>query len=114
MYFILLGVLCGLVIDPIMGLLQPVLYTDGRVLRLNASVDGVLVVPRHYQFTAYNINYALGLGLVSEADIDALQRRYMLPSQMLLNLIIPGILLLIAGGLYLDSHAVRLAEFFGW
>jgi len=104
MYFLIFGILCGLVLDPIMSLIQPLLYTDARVLRANASVNGVLVVPRHFQFTAYNVNYALGLGLITEAEVESLRRRYMYPSQMLLNLILPGILLLIATGLYLDTH----------
>lgn len=104
MYLVLLAIACGLVIDPVASLIQPLLYSDGRVLRLNAAVDGMLVVPRSYRMTVYNLNYAIGLGLITETDIEFLRRRYLYQSQMLLNLVLPGALLLFSVGLYCDSH----------
>ncbi|MEP7298519.1 MAG: hypothetical protein ABI702_20230 [Burkholderiales bacterium] len=113
MYLLLLAIACGLVIDPIASLIQPLLYTDGRVLQLNATVDGMLVVPRSYRMTVYNVNYALGLGLITEADLEFLRQRYLYQSQMLLNLILPGALLLVSAGLYLDSHLEQLKTALG-
>jgi len=110
MYFILLGIVCGLIIDPIMGLIQPILYSDDRIKRLNVAVSGVQVVPGNLQLTFYNMNYALGLGLITDADIETLRRRYMYPAQMLLNLILPGAVFLAGLGLYLNTHWPQIRE----
>ena len=104
MAFILFAIVCGLVIDPVMALIQPVLYTDQRLRRLNAAVQGVRVAPQGANITAYNLNYARGLGLLTDADVDALTRQYLYPSQMLLNLIVAGGLFLPAAGLFLKTH----------
>jgi hypothetical protein len=104
MAFILFAIVCGLVIDPIMALIQPVLYTDQRIKRLNAALQGVRVPPKRANITAYNLNYARGLGLLTDADVEALKQQYLYPSQMLLNLIVAGALFLPAAGLFLKTH----------
>jgi hypothetical protein len=112
MAFVLFAIVCGVVIDPIMALIQPVLYTDKRMRRLNAAVQGVRVAPREANLTAYSLNYARGLGLLTDADIEALMRQYLYPSQMLLNLIVAGALFLPAAGLFLKTHWVVILRTF--
>lgn len=132
MYVILVGIILGLILDPINKIIQSALYTDGRIRRLNQSHDNWKAVPTRAMQNAYpsattakaagvdpeevlrmkcsNVNYAIGTGLMTQADLDSLLDRYGLSSQFGFGLILPMAALILGGGLFvqhrvIDAHA---------
>ena len=129
-YVMLLGIVLGLIMDPINKIVQSALYTDGRIQRLNQSHANWRAVPtREWQNTTVraarekgmdpeealrmkfsNPNYAIGTGLISQADMDAMLDRYGLSSQFGFGLILPMVVLIVASGLFVQHRILDPAK----
>jgi hypothetical protein len=107
MYLVLFGVVVGVALDPIMRQLQQLLYTKGRVYRFNLTHDGAPVAVGNARMPEDNVNYALGLGLIKQEDVDALDARYNRSAQFGLSLVLPLAVLLVAIGLYVDKRVLK-------
>lgn len=111
-YLLLLGIVLGWALDPIMRQVQQLLYTPGRTYRMNLRDDGVDVPVGDARKPEDNLNYAIGVGLITNDDVEAFRNRYGYSSQFGLNLILPLAVLLIALGVSVDScrESKRQAE----
>jgi hypothetical protein len=110
-YILILGTMLGLVMDPLVRQLQVLLYTDGRIARLNKRLTGAPVPTSGERGPTSNVNYVIGLGLITDADVTNLESRYGYTAQFGLGIIVPLILLLIGVGIYVDKRvSVRATE----
>jgi len=104
-YILLFGVVIGAALDPIMLQMQQLLYTKGRTYRMNErnrALGNAPVAVGQARKPEDNVNYAIGLGLITQQDVDALDVRYNRSSQFGLSLVLPLAVLLVAIGLYID------------
>ncbi|HEV8393595.1 MAG TPA: hypothetical protein VGQ37_04940 [Vicinamibacterales bacterium] len=110
-YILGFGLVLGWIFDPIAKALQPFLLNDWRIIRLNRKYEGTgnWVPTSRTRTSEDNPNYALGRGWITTTDLNELQERYAYSSQFGLSLIVPLIVLLLAGGHYLDVRFVQPA-----
>lgn len=114
LYFAILAITIGFVLDPINKTVFSNLYSTYSIRVLNAigARLGTVVVPSTAKSRTQgrpsadilNVNYALGLKLISQDDVDALQNRYYYAAQMSVGLIIPTAMLLLAAVLFLNAR----------
>jgi hypothetical protein len=139
LWVMLLGIVLGLALDPITRTVQSAMYNDSRIKRLNRLYKDWRPVPTRSDQNSmatvtttevpgrsprgsvaeasarpklYNINYALGLGLITEDDLDALEKHYGLSSQFGFGLILPLAVLMIAAGVFMRERLPDVAKWF--
>src|SRR5260370_5838292 len=104
-YVLILGLVIGLVLDPLTQYLIGLAYTDGRIHRLNLQYDGDAPVPVKSTMAAEdNLNYAIGRGLITTADVDAMRNRYGISAQFGMALIVPLVVLFSGLGMFAERY----------
>jgi hypothetical protein len=114
LYVAILAVTIGFILDPFNKAIFSVFYSTDRVKLLNARLgaQGIVVVPPSARAAAasrakpymLNVNYALGLKLISQDDVNALENRYYYSALLSVGMILPTALLLIATALFVNSR----------
>ena len=103
-YIALLGLVLGLMLDPLTKQLQMLLYTDRVITFLNWRTKRAPVPTKATRQKEFSVNYALGMGLISPADVQTIEDRYAVTGQFCLGMILPTIVFIVAGGIYLKNH----------
>jgi hypothetical protein len=128
MNILILALLCGFMIDPVMAAVQPFVYPAFRwvVNKLDGSQDIVIVrrtvkasltgadatldagpkaidAGKALEFS-FGLNYAIGLGLISETDLNNFRQRYLYPSQLLLNVAVAFAFFLVCFVVYIGGQ----------
>ena len=114
LYVAILAITIGFILDPLNRAFFNVFYSPNQIRLLNAlsASKGAIVLPPTAKrskrdgrkIVMLNINYALGLKLISQDDVDALQNRYYYTAQLTIGLILPTALLLAATALFLNAR----------
>lgn len=103
-YVALLGLVLGLMLDPLTKQLQLLLYTDRVIKFLNKRTKRAPVPTKATRQKEFSVNYAVGMGLISPADVQTLEDRYAISGQFCLGMILPITVFIVAGGIYLSNH----------
>jgi hypothetical protein len=115
LYVAILAVTIGFILDPLNKAIFAVFYSTDRVKLLNAKLaaQGIVVVPPSTPVAPIanapkphilNVNYALGLKLISQDDVAALENRYYYSAVLSVGMIVPTILLLVGVALFVNSR----------
>ena len=104
-YVLILGLVIGLVLDPLTQYVIGLAYTDGRIQRLNLKYDGDAPVPvKATRAPEDNVNYMIGLGLITTADVEAMRNRYGISAQFGMGLILPLVVLFSGLGMFAERY----------